>query len=240
MSKGYVIYAQGDFIPMAELLAKSIKATQTTVNDVHIITGTGNVMSNRTDIYNLSPFDETVMLDADMVFLEDVSHWWDHLSKFPLVITNKVRTYRDEPVTSSPYRKTFTANDLPNCYCAFTYFKKCPEAETFFTMLKHIINNWREFTDRYTPKHKQSWPSIDVAMAIAVKILDIDPFSPLDYPTFTHMKSGCQDWPRYSERWRDHLGCYVTDNKVMLGSYPQSGILHYVDKELHNDLLRLF
>ena len=96
MSKGYVIYAQGDFIPMAELLAKSIKATQTTVNDVHIITGTGNVMSNRTDIYNLSPFDETVMLDADMVFLEDVSHWWNHLNKFPLLITNKVKlTYRN-------------------------------------------------------------------------------------------------------------------------------------------------
>lgn len=241
MTKGYVIFAQGNYLPMAELLAKSIKATQSIVNDVHIITETtGEVMLNRTQIYNLSPFDETVMLDADMVFLEDVSHWWDHLAKFPLVITNKVRTYRDELVVNSPYRKTFRANDLPDCYCAFTYFKKDPQAELFFNLLTHIVSNWNEWTNRYTPEHRQSWPSIDVAMAIAVKVLGIDPFSPLDYPTFTHMKSGCQRWTHYSERWRDHLGCYVTDGKLQLGSYTQGGILHYVDKELYNDLLCLF
>jgi hypothetical protein len=241
MSKGYVIFAQGNYVPMAELLAKSIRATQSTVKDVHIITETsGDVMSNRTHIYDLSPFEETVMLDADMVFLEDVSHWWEHLSKYPLVITNKVQTFRGESVTYSPYRKTFVANNLPNCYCAFTYFKKDPQAETFFKLLRSIVDNWREWTDRYAPEHKQSWPSIDVAMGIAVKVLGIDPFSPLEYPTFTHMKSGVQGWSRYSERWRDHLGCHVSEGKVMLGPYRQQGILHYVDKELYNDLLRLF
>jgi hypothetical protein len=241
MSKGYVIFAQGNYLPIAELLAKSIRATQSTVKDVHIITATdGNVMLNRTQIYNLSPFDETVMLDADMIFLEDVSHWWEHLAKFPLVITNKVRTYQNEPVVYSPYRKTFVANNLSNCYCAFTYFKKDPQAEVFFKLLSHIINNWREWVDRYAPEYKQVWPSIDVAMGIAIKILGIDPFSPLDYPTFTHMKSGCQGWPEYSERWRDHLGCYISNGQLKLGSYTQTGILHYVDKELYNDLLRLF
>ena len=241
MSKGYLVIAQGNYVEMAELLSKSIKSTQSTVNNVHIITDfEGDVMLNRTQIYDLSPFDETVMLDADMIFLDDVSHWWDHLSKHPLVITNTVQTYRGETVKYSPYRKTFVSNDLPNCYSAFTYFKKEPVAEEFFALLKNIIENWQEWTVRYAPEDRQSWPSIDLAMAIAVKVLDIDAFSPLEFPTFTHMKSGCQGWASYSEDWLKHLGCYIVDGRLRLGNYNQSGILHYVDKNLSNELLHLF
>jgi hypothetical protein len=241
MSKGYLILAQGRYVEMAELLAKSIKYTQTTVNDVHIISDlSGDVMLNRTKLYELSPFDETVILDADMIFLNDVSHWWDHFDKFSLLITDKVNTYRNETVKRSPYRKTFVSNDLPNCYSAFTYFKKGPVAEEFFALLKSIVENWQDWTVRYAPEDRQSWPSIDLAMAIAVKVLDIDAFSPLEFPTFTHMKSGCQGWASYSEDWRKHLGCYIVDGRLRLGNYNQSGILHYVDKNLSNELLHLF
>jgi hypothetical protein len=241
MSKGYVIVAQGNYVDMAELLSKSIKHTQSIVNDVHIIKDlSGDVMLNRTKVYELSPFDETVMLDADMIFLDDVSHWWNYLNKYPLLITNKVKTYRGEWVTKSPYRKTFVSNNLPNCYNAFTYFKKDPMVEEFFVLINNIVQNWDEWTLRYAPEDRQSWASIDLAMAIALKVLDYNAFTPLDYPTFTHMKSGCQGWSNYSEDWRKHLGCYVSNGQLRLGNYRQSGILHYVDKHLPNELLHLF
>jgi hypothetical protein len=254
MSKGYVILAQDNYVDMAILLAKSIKTTQSTVNNVslitdntcdsayfdHVIPITGdNVMYNRTQIYNLSPYDETVMLDADMLFLSDVSHWWDHFSKYELLITNKVNTYRGDPVTSTAYRKTFVSNELANCYSAFTYFKKSTTAEEFFNLLSIIINDWDNWTMRYAPEDRQSWPSIDVAMGIAVKILDVAAFSPLDYPTFTHLKSGCQGWSNFSEDWRTHIGLYVSGNQLRLGNHIQSGILHYVDKKVLNELLHL-
>jgi len=185
MSKGYIVVAQNNFIQMAELLAKSIKSTQTSVSGIslitdrkeysndlfdHIIPVSGNLIFNRTQVYNLTPYDETVMLDADMIFLDDVSHWWDNFEKFPLLITNKVKTYRDEWVEKSPYRKTFISNDLPNCYCAFTYFKKSPEAESLFELMSFIVNDWNTWSIKFTPEDRQKSPSIDVAMAIALKV----------------------------------------------------------------------
>lgn len=241
MSKGYLVFAQGDYTEMAELLEKSIKATQSVIKDVCIIKDTtGDIMVNRTRAYELSPFNETVLLDADMIFLEDVSHWWDHFNKFPLLITDKVKTYRGNWINKSPYRKTFVSNELPNCYSAFCYFKKDPVAQEFFNLLQTIISNWDEWTLRYASEDRQAWPSIDVAMAIALKVLDHNAFTPLDYPTFTHMKSGCQGWDYYSEKWSVHLPCYTVDNNIRLGNYIQSGILHYVDKEFYRELLHLF
>jgi hypothetical protein len=241
MSKGYLIFAQGDYVEMANLLSNSIRSTQSKVKNVCVITdGVGDVMLNRTQAYKLSPFDETVLLDADMIFLDDISHWWDHFEKFPLLITDKVKTYRGNWVTKSPYRKTFISNGLPNCYSAFCYFKKDPIAEDFFNLLGSIVTNWNEWTLRYAPEDRQDWPSIDVAMGIALKVLDYNAFSPLDYPTFTHMKSGCQGWDYFSEKWTNHLACYTANNNVRLGNHIQSGILHYVDKEFYHELLHLF
>lgn len=262
MTRGYLVFAQGGYVELAELLAKSIKATQTTVTNISIVTDqkvnstlfdyviaipTVDMaerfnwkVHNRAYSYDLSPYDETVMLDADMIFLDDVSHWWDSLSQHPLLITNKVKTYRNTWVTNSPYRKTFVSNKLPNCYSAFCYFKKDPSTYEFFELLKSIIANWDSWVMRYAPEDRQAWPSIDLGMAIAVKVLDLDVFTPFNYPTFTHMKSGCQGWGYYSERWRTHLGCYVNNGQLKLGNFTQSGILHYVDKEFNNELLHLF
>lgn len=255
MSKGYIIFAQGQFIDMAVLLAKSIKATQSSVSNVSLITDQlyegdlfdhiipisgNNVIYNRTQIYKLSPYEETVMLDADMLFLSDVSHWWDHFNKYDLLVTNKVNTYRGDLVTSTFYRKTFVSNQLANCYCAFTYFKKSSTAEEFFNLLSSIVTNWDDWTMRYAPEDRQTWPSIDVAMGMAVNLLDINVFSPLDYPTFTHLKSGCQGWANFSEDWRTHLGVYISSGQLRLGNHIQSGILHYVDKKVSNELLHLF
>jgi len=260
MSRGYLIMAQGNYLNMAIALAESIKNTQSTVNNVSIIvdcvttdhpavdqfivlqkdiSGTAEwKIHNRAFFYELSPYDETVILDADMLFLEDVSYWWDYMSKHEMLCTNKVRTYRNQLVTDNPYRKAFVGNDLPNVYSAFTYFKKTELAKSVFDLVVSIITYWDEWTFRYTPEDRQLQPSLDVALAIAIKILDIEDqvTSVLEFPTFTHMKSGCQGWKNYSEDWKVHLGLYKTNSGIRLGNHLQSGILHYVDKNFLKEI----
>lgn len=256
MSKGYLIMAQGEaYLNMASALAKSIKETQSEINSVAVITDqqvddgsmfdyvielkedlSGDAewkIHNRCQFYDLTPFEETVILDADMLFIDDVSHWWSSLNKYNFLVTSKVKTYRDEWVTFSPYRKTFVDNELPNVYSAFTYFKKCELAETVFKLTKYIITNWDDFVDRYAPNNKQPFASLDLALALAINILDLESevTTQLDYPTFIHMKSGCQGWKNYSEDWKIHLGIYTGPNGIRLGNHLQSGILHYADKE---------
>ena len=231
MSKGYIIFAHGDrFIRMAQLLDCSIKSTQS-INNVSIVECGPNVMLERTRAYELSPYDETVMLDADMLFLDNVDHWWNHLAKFPLLITNKVKTFRDEWLTDSPYRITFNSNNLPSCYSAFAYFSRNAQSEEFFKLLTDVVANWEHWSWQYTPVNRQPTPSIDIAMGIAVAHLGITPFTSLDYPTFTHMKPA---------NWRTIQTLDVHPGQVKIGNYIQTGILHYVDKGIVDELSRAF
>ncbi len=251
--KGYIIVATGMYIELAELLARSIKSTQT-INSVALITDeyygntfdyvirhkTSSVMELRAQMYDLSPFEETVSLDADMVFLSNIDHWWGHLKKFNLLITDKVRDYRGNTVTV-PYRNTFIKNELPNCYSAFTYFKKNNSNLLFFNTIKDIIKNWEDWTDLYTPLNKQKFPSLDLAMALAAKDLGMTKmFTKLPYPTFTHMKTECQNWLFLTGKWQQYLALDVDNNTIKLGNYMQDGILHYVDKDVGKKLLHLF
>lgn len=261
MTKGYLVMAQGNYLDMAVALAESIKKTQSTVNNISIIVDcetahhpavdqfivlpkdiSGDAewkIHNRVYFYDLSPYDETVILDADMLFLTDVSHWWKLFNGYDLLVTDKVKTFRDEWVTYNPYRKAFSENNLPNLYSAFTYFKKSDKAQTFFKLLESIIINWKEWSLKGTPNYIQPKPSIDLAMAMAASVMGIENeiVSPLDFPTFTHMKGGCQGWKRVSESWDDLLGTYKVGDKIKIGPYCQSGILHYVKKDFIKETL---
>ncbi len=255
MNKGYLVMAQGKtYARQAEFLAKSIKDTQSCISRLSVITdcdvdsslfdvvirleedlavNSNWKIENRIKFYDLTPYDETVILDADMLFLTDVSHWWKLFEKYELLLTNRVLTYKGTVIKHSPYRKTFISNDLPNVYSAFTYFKKTELTTEFFNLVKMIVLNWKEWTERYTPNNIQKFPSIDVAMSLAVKILGIesDVTSTVDYPTFTHMKGLCQGLKHSTESWEDIIGIYKNNKEIKLGPFTQSGVLHYVKKD---------
>lgn len=255
MTKGYLVMAQGEqYARQAEALARSIKKTQSCISRLSVITecevdsslfdrvirieddlavNSNWKIENRIKFYDLTPYDETVILDSDMLFLSDVSHWWRLFEKYNMLFTSKVMTYREEIVTENFYRRAFTFNQLPNIYSAFTYFKKSPEAKEFFKLVKSIVLNWKEWSSEYAPIHQQKNPSIDLAMSIAVKILNIEneTTSTLNYPTFTHMKGRIQGWEKPTEDWHDVLLINTDKNKIKLGPFEQTGILHYVKKD---------
>jgi hypothetical protein len=174
-----------------------------------------------------------------MLFLSDVSHWWRYMGEnFDLLITDKVFTYRNELIKNSYYRKTFRDNNLPNCYSAFTYFKKSDFAKEFWKLVELIVKNWKSFSNAFIKESKPKSVSIDVAFALAVKILGIEDkvFSSLNYPTFTHMKSRDQGWFNYTDDWMDSAGSYFNDKaQLKIGNYQQTGIFHYTEKKFYNE-----
>ena len=96
-------------------------------------------INNKWKYYYMTPYDETVILDTDMIFPTDVSHWWDIMSQRDVWATTKVRTYRGEVATDDYYREWFTKNKLPNVYTAFFYFKKSELASELFAMIEIIF-----------------------------------------------------------------------------------------------------
>ena len=273
MSRGYLVIAQNstiDYTRLAYLLALSIKYTQCSVNNISIaITKDTKLddkyrkifdhvieipfeddaelsewkIENKWKYFHFTPYDETVILDTDMLFTSDVSHWWDVMSKQDVVATTKVLTYRHELITSDYMRKTFTQNNLPNVYTAFMYFKKQSDlTNDYFAMVEKIFRNWDYFREEFLDnQNRQEWISADVIYAMAAKLLDITneiQAPTLNYPTFVHMKPELQGWHSViTDNWTNHVGFYVTKDSVKIGNYTQHYPIHYFSKNLATDEL---
>ena len=192
--------------------------------------------NGRSHMDELSPFDYTVCLDADMLFMRDYSHWVDYfVENCELYIANRAYTYRGNVVTSDYYRKCFTANELPNLYSFYTFFKKDSKlAREFFALQRAIIKNPVEFSNNFLTAYKPKVVGTDEAFALAVKILDVadEVAYPLEFPKVVHMKGMVQGWPWPAETVSDHVGFYFNPKaQLKIGNYQQHDIVHYVEKD---------
>jgi hypothetical protein len=197
-------------------------------------------VGNRWKIYHASPYENSIVLDTDMLVLDDISEWWNFLQNRELYYVNKVKTYRGEWFTSDYYRKSFRVHNLPNLYSGFHYFKKCEFSHEFYNWLEIVMNNWELFQGQFAGgKFFQKECSVDVSSAIVAKILDCGEtiISKLEYPTFVHMKSHGQNWKStLTDCWQDRVGVYLnSDLQLKIGNFKQSGIFHYTEKDFLTD-----
>lgn len=198
-------------------------------------------IENKWKYYFMTPFDETIILDADMLFPADISHWWETLSKKDIWITDKPRTFKGDIITSMKYRDTFVSNNLPNVYTAFMYFKKTEQAAELFRLTELIFSNWERFYYDYLDETRPKHLSGDVAYALAIKLLGIENecFGQSEYlPSFVHMKGHLQGISEkyITEDWTKHIPTYFADDGTFkIGNYEQTLPFHYHIKEWLTD-----
>ena len=258
-----------DYVRMAYALALSIKNTQKTDNKVCLATDVpletlnqkvkfvfDNIVpipwidaaanstwkiDNKWKYYHMTPYDETIILDADMIFPADISHWWNILSRQDIWITDTPVTYKGESITSTKYRNAFVSNKLPNVYTAFMYFKKTTFTAELFSLIEIIFNNWERFFYNYLDETRPKHLSGDVAYALAIKILGIENecFGNLEsFPTFVHMKGHLQNINEkfITEDWTQNIPTYFReDGGFKIGNYEQVLPFHYHIKEWLTD-----
>jgi len=198
-------------------------------------------LENEWKAIHMSPYDETIKLDCDMLFFNDIGPWWETISQNDFAICNSVMDYRSHVVTSDYYRKTFTENKLPDVYTAFMYFKKTPETFELFDLVKYIFFNWQlMFSATLKLEHRPQYPSTDVIFAVALKLLDLDQktYSTNQIPTFTHMKTHLQGWglSDITEDWTKHISIFFNPElECKIGNYLQFFPLHYHVKDFITD-----
>ena len=195
-------------------------------------------IENRWKVYHASPYEYTIVMDADMLVLENIEHWWQELCKRDLFFVSNVTDFKGQIATSRYYRKVFDSNQLPNLYSGFYYFKKSNNVKRFFNLLELVMTNWELFYGKFAGKDYQKWCSFDVSCAIASKLMDIsqDITQKNSFITFTHMKPHLQGWQDVPEKWSKSIGQYLLqDGTLMLGNYKQTKILHYVEDEFLTD-----
>ena len=267
MSRGYFTFAQGpQYVRMAYALALSLRG-QSSVKGLCIATDrpTYDGMADRDravfdkivvieddkardakwklenwcDAIDLTPYDETVCLDADMLFFEDVSSWWGIMSAHDVRFRTVPITYRGERITSDFYRKTFTENALPNVHTAFFYFKRdSVDARSFFDESKKSFRWWEEYyTEFLLPRNRPRIFSSDVSFAIAAKVTGLGYERPTT-PTFVHMKSNVQRWSNevYDEDWRKYVShVFTSECELRVANFRQKFPFHYYVKEFLTD-----
>jgi len=257
---------QTDYLEQAYALALNLKLTQSTVNRLTVCVDSETLsqvkqkhrtvfdniveipwkddakysewkIQNKWKYLYMTPYDETVVLDTDMIFPGDVSYWWDALSERDVWFTTNVHTYRGEIVTGDFYRSYFRANKLPNVYTAFFYFKKSTLASELFAMTEIVFQHWQRFFHKYMPRGKPENLSGDVAFALATQILGIEDLCTKDHvkvmPTFVHMKSHVQNITDYkmAHVWTDSLPTYYNNCRdFKIGNFQQTLPFHYTDK----------
>lgn len=268
MSKGFLVLAQNsdvDYIRQAYALALSIRSTQPTINNISLVTNDvvpeqylsafdkiipipfGDSASasewkiqNRWKLYHASPYDETIVLDVDMLVLDNIERIWTWVTDRDLFFTSNVLDYKGRKVTDTTYRKMFVANELPNLYSGMFYFKKSDTVLEFFKLLEFITNNWENMYNRVAPKNMQNFYSFDVSVAIAAKLMGIDDIitHKLSPFTFTHLKPALQGWDPVPHSCLSQLLINFTDSKELyLNNFRQRGVLHYVENEFLTDEL---
>jgi len=266
MNFGYLIFVASnsdiDYLKLAYALALSIKNTQKqgydnvalVINDKTLVADLKSpwvfdkviewpeqkFWDGRSWMDQITPWEHTVCLDADMLFLRDYSHWIDYfIENTDLYIANRAWTFRGELVTSDAYRKAFTKNNLPNLYSMWTFFKKDTSKE-FFELARQIFINPQEFKNLYLNNHIPKVIGTDESFALSAKLLDIDNeiAYPLDFPKVVHLKPQIQNWPWDADRVTDQAGFYLkSDGSLKIGNYQQTDVIHYVEKDIITDEL---
>lgn len=258
-----------DYIRLAYALALSIKNTQTEVTQFAIAVPDGTEVpekykgvfdhiviipwgdhaeksdwkiENKWKYLHMTPFEETVILDADMIFTSDISYWWDIMAEKDVWATTNVYTYRGDVITSEIYRKAFVDNNLPNVYTAFMYFKKTELTSNLFTMAEIIFNHWERFYYDFLVEGRPKFLSGDVSFALAMQILGIElecTGNTTTMPAFVHMKGKLQadtGTKNISEDWRENYpSYYMDDGRLKIGNFMQLLPFHYHIKEWMTD-----
>ena len=198
-------------------------------------------LENEWKAIHMTPYVETIKLDCDMLFFNDISNWWDQLGQQDFAVCNRVLNYRTDTVDSDHYRKVFTENALPNVYTAFMYFKKTPEVFEIFDLVRYVYFNWQSFFETcLKPYQRPQYPSTDVIFALVLKLLDLDQtwYATKQIPTFTHMKTQLQGWGSEGmlEDWTRHMSVFFNPAlECKIGNYLQFFPLHYHVKNFITD-----
>lgn len=267
MSKGHIFLAQNsetNYVRQAYALALSIKSNNKKFKKTCLITNdvvpeeyksafdyivpipwddsakdSSWKVENRWKIVYASPFKENLVYDTDMLLLSTNDHWWDYFQGRDLVLTSTVFDYRKEVINSTYYRKGFVENNLKNVYTGCFYFKKSSKGYEFFKWLEIIFNNWDHFNENYFKNKQQSFFSLDVASAMALKFMGIEDevLNNNLCPSFIHMKPNIQKWNNIPKRWTDVLNCYF-EKHLYIENIIQKGLFHYVeDNFLTNEII---
>ena len=215
----------------AETLRKSILRVIPDTNVTIITTamlpyGDLGGFANDWQVYEASPYDYTIKLEADMYIPRNIDHWWDVFKNRDVVVSSTIRNFMQEISDVRVYRRFIDDNNLPDVYNAITYFKKSDVANQFFSIVKDIFENWDEYK-KILKCNQTELVTTDWVYSIACHIMGVEKTT---MPTFTemsmvHMKAFVNN--NVTENWTDTFVYECLPDQIRVQTVPQQYPFHY-------------
>lgn len=253
MTRGFVIMAQNtektDYVKCAKALELSIKRVMPDANVTIITTDilphgdqapdSDWKLINDWQVYEASPYDETIKLEADMFLPRSIEHWFDIMSINDVTLCTKIRNYKGEISTVRVYRKFIDDNNLPDVYNAITYFKKSEMAKQFFDIIRDVFENWETYKTilkcNPTEKATTDWVYAIASHIIGVEKTTLPSFNEL---SMTHMKQFISETP--TENWTDTLVYELLPDVLRVHTYSQEYPFHYHSKSFSDKIIESY
>lgn len=128
--------------------------------------------TSRSNCYDLSPYEETIVIDSDyIVNCDRLKHCWENKEDFLIY---------DKSLDLASWRNTsefeYITQYGPKFYWATVFFfRKTPKTKMFFSLIEYIKSNWEYYRTLY------QIPGVkfrnDYAFSIAISILGDDNFA---------------------------------------------------------------
>lgn len=191
---------------------------------------------NDWQVYEASPYEYTIKLEADLFIPRSIEYWWDILKQRDLVISTTIRNFKQEISHLHVYRTFIYDNNLPDTYNAITYFKKSELAEKFFKIVKNIFENWDDYK-KILKCSPYEIATTDWVYAIAAHIVGIENCTLPNFNemSMVHMKRLINNLP--TEDWTDTFIYELLPHTLRVNTCPQIYPFHYHVKSFANKIL---
>lgn len=187
-------------------------------------------LANEWQVFGLTPFKETIKLEADLLFTRSIDHWWNAFRLRDVVLSTGCRNYKQQLATSRKYRKLFDDNHLPDTYSGLMYFRFSQTAANFFRKARQIYEQWDSVSESML-NSRDPFPTTDVVYAITANLIgrELCTIPSADFINFVHMKPAINGYDE-SASFNDVFVTEFDQTMIRINNVNQYHPLHYHDK----------
>ena len=255
--RGFVISAQNthttNYVECAEALALNLKQVMPNCNitlisnDISMCNAFDNVIElpygdlainddwkliNDWQVYEASPYEYTIKLEADMYIPNDISYLFDLLDTKDVLVCTNIRDYKGNVSNVRAYRSFIDDNNFPDVYNAITCFKKSDGAKLFFSLVREFFENWEQYKKTLVCNIDEP-PTTDWVYSMACHTMGIENTTIPNLISMVHMKQYINDL--YTVNWTNEL-IYEFGDILKIQTFPQQYPVHYHVKDFGKQL----
>jgi hypothetical protein len=124
---------------------------------------------NRTNAYDISPFDQTLLLDTDYLILDDsLNLAWNCQEDF---MCNRKTITLDHDVNSFGFDNRFNSMSIPLYWATAIYFTKTERSQLIFELINYVKDNYEYYQYLYGFHHSGYFRN-DFALSIAMHMVN--------------------------------------------------------------------